>query len=227
MTNLDDLLSEQLDYYRARAQEYDDSVQQMGHFNAEEIKIFSAEWDHIASIIRSLPHAKTGLELACGTGLWTKILLEVVDKVTALDGAQEMLDINKAKLKNERVSYQKVDLFAWQPENQYDLVFGAFWLSHVPPDLLANQLKAMASAVRPGGSIFLVDEPAGGKQASGPVEGEFEQLREISDGRKFRIVKTYVDYASLKGRLAVLGFQDFFTWVNEYSFYITAVRSPH
>ena len=43
-----------------------------------------------------------------------------------------MININRAKLQSGRVDYQRVDLFAWQPRRQYDMVFFGFWLSHVP-----------------------------------------------------------------------------------------------
>lgn len=149
----------------------------------------------------------------------------VADSIVAVDGAQEMLDINQTNLNSPRITYELANLFTWQPKIQYDLVFCAFWLSHVPPALLSAQLQMMWRAVKPGGRIFIVDEPVGGKQASGPIEGEFEQVRELNDGRKFRIVKTYIDYANIKANLAVLGFQDFYTWARGYFFFISATRA--
>jgi 2-polyprenyl-3-methyl-5-hydroxy-6-metoxy-1,4-benzoquinol methylase len=42
--------------------------------------------------------------------------------------------------------------------NQYDLVFFANWLSHIPPQQLDAFLGIVARAVRPGGSLVIVDQ---------------------------------------------------------------------
>src|SRR5690349_3670847 len=149
----DDLLKEQLAYYRARAQEYDESVNQTGRFasNAPLDPQVSADWQAIISAIHALPPADSVLELACGTGIWTRELLHIAKHITALDGAPEMLDVNRANVNDDRVTYQQADLFHWQPDAQYDLVMFGFFLSHVPPERLDAFLDAVTAAVRPGG----------------------------------------------------------------------------
>src|SRR5919202_739009 len=140
----DAVLQEQIAYYRARAHEYDAAVpfgpppglhllQEMGPF--EQV-----------------------LELACGPGLWTQALLAIGREITAVDAAPGMLGINARKVGNTRVRYQCADLFTWEPDQQYDLVFCAFWLSHVPPNALDAFLDRVRRAVRPGGYLVIVDQ---------------------------------------------------------------------
>ncbi len=219
-----EILQEQLAYYRARAQEYDESVLQKGRFAGPEDPDVNKEWQHIVAALHKLPRSASVLELAYGTGLWTQELLDMGDSIVALDGAPEMLEVNRAKVGSPRVRYQQADLFQWKAEQTYDLVFFAFWLSHVPPDLLDAHLEQVAKAVKPGGRVFIVDEPAGGKNLSGPEEDK-QQTRELHDGQLFRIVKIYYDVNELADKLRALGFSDVQTWVGDYFFYMTSVCS--
>lgn len=218
MTNGDPLLDEQLAYYRARASEYDKSVQREANPEADK------EWEQIVRSLRVLGPMDSMLELACGTGLWTQELVDIGKSVVALDGAPEMLNVNRAKLGSDRVHYQQADLFDWKASAQFDLVFFAFWISHVPPNRISPFLAEVAKAVRPGGRIFIVDEPAGGKQLSGPIEGDSEQTRVLRNGSTFRIVKVYHDPQALTDQLIALGFTNPEVWAGDYYFTISATR---
>jgi len=78
------------------------------------------------------------LELACGTGLWMVELAHHATSVTAVDASPEVLEINRARLREtgreNAVRYVEADLFGWRPDAAYDAVFFGFWLSHVPPE---------------------------------------------------------------------------------------------
>ena len=63
--------------------------------------------------------------MAPGTGIWTEQLVKIGDQVTALDASPEMIAINQAKLASDKVTFIETDLFAWQPQQQYDMVFFA------------------------------------------------------------------------------------------------------
>ncbi len=221
----DDLLSQQLAYYNARAQEYDESVQQTGRYTGPGIPEVDTEWQYIARRLHAIPPVAHTLELACGTGLWTQELLDVSEHITAIDGAPEMLAANKAKLNSPRVRYQQADLFEWQPSGVYDLVFFAFWISHVPPERLAAFLQQAAAAVKPGGRIFIADEPDSGKQLSGPVENDMEQTRTLHNGDTYRIVKVYHAPQNLQDQLEALGFTDIDLWVGDFFFWLTAIKT--
>ena len=44
-----------------------------------------------------------------------------------------MLEICRRKVSQAHVHYIEIDVFQWQPDTEYDVVFFANWLSHVPP----------------------------------------------------------------------------------------------
>jgi cyclopropane fatty-acyl-phospholipid synthase-like methyltransferase len=101
------------------------------------------------------------LELACGTGLWTVELARHATGVTAVDASPEVMEINRARLREAghetSVRYVRADLFDWRPDDLYDAVFFGFWLSHVPPERFEAFWKLVRSALRPGGRAFFVD----------------------------------------------------------------------
>ena len=72
------------------------------------------------------------LELACGTGLFTRHLAPRVAAVTAVDASPEVIAINRARVAVAERRYVQADLFAFEPDTRYDCVFMSFWLSHVP-----------------------------------------------------------------------------------------------
>jgi SAM-dependent methyltransferase len=150
-------LSEQLDYYRARAAEYDEWWLRRGRYDHGRAR--NAEWFREAAVVSSAlaefrPVGRV-LELACGTGIWSERLLRVASRLTALDGSPEMLALNDARLRSPQVQYIEADLFQWRPTEQYDVVFFGFWLSHVPPQLFAEFWQLVASCLTASGRVFL------------------------------------------------------------------------
>src|SRR5260370_37942501 len=114
------IFHEQLAYYRARAQEYDESTRE----TAELQGVFA----HARELLQRRDPCEQVLELACGTGTWTQGLIDIGQEITAIDAAPEMLAIAQQKLRNTRVHYRQADLFEWEPEREYQLVFCANWL---------------------------------------------------------------------------------------------------
>lgn len=207
------LLEEQKAYYRARAAEYDEWFYRRGRYDHGEA--LNAQWAHEAAQVRAVLHrigtVDHALELACGTGIWTQELVKIAARVTALDASPEMIDINRAKLKSDRVTYQTVDLFNWQPETQADLVFMGFWLSHVPPGKLDAFLATARKSVRSDGLLFLIDSRADNTSTAGdnPIQmgtGHY-QTRKLNDGSTFHIVKVFYEPAQLEAALRHAGFQ--------------------
>ena len=98
--------------------------------------------------------------------------------------------------------YLCADLFTWEPAEPYDLVFFAFWLSHVPPSRLDSWLATVLRAVRPGGSLVIVDEYAPTLEDEQIALDDIYARRPLGDGRTFTIVKVFYDLADLQARLA-------------------------
>lgn len=190
------ITDEQIEYYRARAEEYDESTAGFADVFAPAKSILKelGQFDHI-------------LELACGTGFWTETLLQMGRKVTALDAAPEMLEIARKRLGEDHITYQQADLFHWEPAQEYDLVFFANWLSHVPPESLDDFLSKVRRAVRAGRHIAIVDQHAPSADDKSIAKADIYATRPLSDGRKFTIVKAFYDLEELEKKLERLGFE--------------------
>ena len=208
----DEIIQAQIAYYRARANEYDEWFYRTGRFDRGE-EINQRWFDEVAIVKLALHQVGTVehlLELASGTGIWTQKLLKIGKQITAIDASPEMIEINRDKLGSSQVDYQQHDLFAWEPNQEYDLVFFSFWLSHVPPELLDSFLQKVYNAVRPGGQMFIIDsrfEPtSAAKDHLLQDDGNIYQLRKLNDGREFQIVKIFYQPDRLRDQLTEVGF---------------------
>ncbi len=195
---MNDVLEQQRRYYAARAPEYDDWWWRRGPYALEPER--QAQWDaDVAEAERALEaFAPRGsvLELAAGTGIWTRTLVGLADRVVALDANAETLALNTPE-----AELVQADVFAWTPTERVDLVFFSFWLSHVPDERFDAFWRLVRSALKPDGRVFLVDSAPGGKPDSGL------ERRRLYDGREFTIVKRYWQPAELAALVRPLGFE--------------------
>ena len=223
---MDDVLKEQLSYYNARAREYDESLQGVGGSSTTQPEYEEAnqEWQHILSALHAFGLVDEALELACGKGIWTQELASIGRSVMAIDGSLEMIEINRAKAGMPAIDYQYVDLFKWEPEKQYDLIFFAFWLSHIPPSHLSEFLSKVVRATKPGGRVFMVDEPKSDSNISGPNTEDLYQQRTLNDGRSFRIVKVYYEPQEIERELEKHDFKKESSMIGRTFFYLCLSR---
>ncbi len=206
-------LQEMKVYYRERAREYDQWFYRQGRFDrgAENNARWLAEADEVFAALEDRNLVDDVLELAPGTGIWTERLVRTAATITAVDASPEMVEINRAKVASERVSYVLADLFSWRPARLYDAVFFGFWLSHVPRERLDGFLASVATMLHPGGKIFFVDsrrEPTSTAiDHQLPVEQSQTMTRKLNDGRAFEIVKNFYDPPNLAERCIRAGFE--------------------
>jgi len=209
------LLAGQVAYYRARAAEYDAWWYRTGRFDrgAENNGAWRADVEVVESaVVATLAAARptSVLELACGTGLFTRHLAPYADRVTAIDAAPEVIAINRERVASRNVEYVEADLFAWQPPARYDCVFMSFWLSHVPPARFAAFWSMVRRALAPDGFAYIVDsahDPTSTAANHPPPDRHAGIVtRRLDDGREFQIVKVFHEPAPLAATLDALGF---------------------
>jgi SAM-dependent methyltransferase len=216
------LLQEQIDYYRARAPEYDDWWLRTGRY--EPADEFGRRWEagkrELGEALRAFAPAGDVLEIAAGTGNLTAALaaVEDVERITAVDSSDETLRIARTKVADaSRVNLLQADVFGWRPPGRFDVVAFGFWLSHVPPRRFESFWGLVADALRPGGRVFFTDNAipveeaasAGGRLASTPWSRTWLELgvsvRTLADGRQFHIVKRAWRADELERQLATMG----------------------
>ena len=218
MDDLAALLSGQIAYYRARAAEYDDWWFRRGRFDrgAE----LNTAWRLDAAAVEAAlaeylerERPQMALELACGTGLFTRILAPRVKQLIAVDASSEVLAINRARITGDNVGgnveYVEADLFRWSPNARFDLVFMSFWLSHVPDARFAEFWRWVGGALAERGAVYLIDsvhDPTStAVDHARPDANAGVVTRKLNDGREFRIVKVFHRPDDLARRLAEVG----------------------
>jgi SAM-dependent methyltransferase len=223
------LLDQQMAYYRARAEEYDEWFLREKRYDRgpEHRRQWFREVKEMEGVLQSTVQGEDVLELACGTGLWTQRLAENNRRIVAVDASPEVIAINRERVQTRNVEYSIADIFSWVPLNTFDSVFFSFWLSHVPPARFDAFWTLVRSALRPGGKAFFIDsllEPTTSAVDHGPVDQSGVVHRRLNDGREFDVVKIFYEPAELERRLADLGWRG---WVRSTGrFFLYGCVSP-
>jgi demethylmenaquinone methyltransferase/2-methoxy-6-polyprenyl-1,4-benzoquinol methylase len=207
------VLDEMVEYYRARAAEYEDWWERRGRYQMAvgARQRWFAERSELYRVFDELRIAGDVLELAPGTGVWTRRLVPTADRVTALDASPEMLAVNRTAVNSPKVEYVVGDIFSWAAGKVFDAVVFGFWISHVPAERLDTFLAWLASSLRPGGIVFFVDGLREETSTAGdhvlPPEAEQVAVRKLNDGRSFRVVKTFYEPPELTSHFCQAGLE--------------------
>ncbi|MHB1089274.1 MAG: class I SAM-dependent methyltransferase [Acidimicrobiales bacterium] len=201
------VLDEQIRYYRARANEYDDWFLRVGRYDRGEdaTRRWFGQVDEVRTVLRSLAlDEKNVLELAPGTGIWTEELCDRVAHLTAVDASSEMIALNRERLgsRAHKVTFIEADLFEWLPDEQFDAVVFCFWISHVPTSRIDDFLARVATMLTPDGTVFFLDARRESTSTATdhvlPSNDEEVMTRRLDDGRTFTIYKNFWDAHELE-----------------------------
>lgn len=224
MPDPDGLIEEQIAFYRANAAGYDAwdtaTLEECG--GGEVGRLRRAERASLLAELDRFGPAGRVLEIAAGTGTYTRALAPYADRLTALDASPESLAINRGKLgpHSAHVEYVVADVFQWRPHAQYDVVFFSYWLTHVPPSRFDQFWELVAAALAPSGRVFFIDSagsayPARQAMEGGRMSGYREEdafatgvsVRHLQDGRRYYVVKIVWEPSALERRLRLQGWQ--------------------
>ena len=118
-------------------------------------------WDHNAHyhafLLRQLPsQLHETLEVGCGTGAFARTLAERSERVLAIDLSPRMVEVARECSKGcPNVEYAVADANWWGfPRERFDCVASITTLHHLP---LAQTLAKMGYALRPGGTLLVLD----------------------------------------------------------------------
>ena len=206
----DELLAEQVRYYRERAPEYDATSHPEGDPYADSMA-------RAVTDLRSLGPVRRVIELGAGTGQFTGILASMAEAVVAVDTAPEALALLRDKVDAGNVETVVGDVFTWAPDDPAELVMFSALFSHIPTDRFGAFWSSIDRMLAPDGRVFVFDEAPHGlwsEQATGDDE---VVERTLQDGRRFRIVKVLWNPDDLSRRLSDAGWRARF--VREDPFY--------
>lgn len=201
-------------YYAARAPEYD------------RVYLKPERQADLRAIEAWLPaqfagHCRAGLlELACGTGYWTRFLVPVSPALLALDAAEPTLAIARERIARQcaaassRVSFEIGDAYALAGValgRPFDAAYAGFWWSHVPRERLGAFLADLHQRLAPGARVVFLDN-LNVDGSSTPLSdwddaGNSYQARPLADGSVHRVLKNFPDQAELDGVIQAAGGQ--------------------
>lgn len=159
---------------------------------------------HLASTLRG----HTVLELACGTGFWTRLIADVADRVVATDINAEMIAMARLRaLPADKVELRVADAYDLpQGLGDFTAVFIGFWWSHVKREDQEKFLAQLKAKVGKDILVVLLDdayvEGSSDTVARTDQEGNTYQIRMAPDGERYEIPKTYPSDSALRKKLA-------------------------
>jgi ubiquinone/menaquinone biosynthesis C-methylase UbiE len=206
--------SELISYYRRRAAEYE-------AFYAKPER--QPDLLTLKKKLSELLKDARVLEVACGTGYWTTVIANAARLVTATDVAQEPMGIARAKAyPKDNVTFLEADAYAL-PESlgRFDAAFAGFWWSHVPRQRIARFLASLHERLEPGATVLLLDSlfVEGNSTPISEVDaaGNTYQLRTLSDGSSFRVMKNYPSKQELRELLPAVHYRALqYHWLARY-----------
>ena len=186
------------EYYARRAAEYDRVyAKPERQDDLHELARWVAEW----------AEGRRVLELACGTGWWTRVIAETAASVTATDVNDEMLEIAAGRGYAQPVRLRRADAF--DPPagaGEYDAIVAAFWISHLPLSGIGPFLDGVDDCLEPGGRVVLLDnryvEGSSTPISRTDAEGNTYQLRRLDSGATCEVMKNFFDARSIDARTA-------------------------
>jgi demethylmenaquinone methyltransferase/2-methoxy-6-polyprenyl-1,4-benzoquinol methylase len=187
-------------YYRQRAPEYDQFYQ------VPEFQDDLAQLEHW--VIENV-RGRSVLEIAAGTGHWTKIAARVAKSVTATDANPETLAIAKRRRLGSHVTFRSADAYALPDfATRFDVGMAHLWWSHVPRERRQEFLAGFVSRLKPRAAVLMLDQRFG-KSFSIPcarrdTRGNRYELRRVASGKMFEVVKNYPSTSNLHADLSTL-----------------------
>jgi demethylmenaquinone methyltransferase/2-methoxy-6-polyprenyl-1,4-benzoquinol methylase len=201
-----------IDYYDARAPEYDDWYLRRGRYARGAIHdaAWNAELDAAGRWLDELPWQGEIVELAAGTGWWSPLLASR-GELSLYDASPAALDRARERLVAHGLRAHLHVRDAWEdPDRAVDGLFLGFWLSHVPRERLGEFLALARRWLKPDGRFAAIDSLA--DTASGAVDNpepvDDLAVRRLADGREFTIVKVLYAPDELAVALGHAGFED-------------------
>lgn len=178
------------EYYSKRAKEYEEVYHRPDKTRLKEQRFLS---EYITQTFKE----KYVLELACGTGFWTRYLLKSARKTLVTDYSMDMLEIASNRFsKNQNVIFLQAD--AYNPPisfPKFNAAMANFWFSHIPKGQIRSFLNTLHSRLEKNSVILLSDgvyvEELGGKLITKQNSLDTFKKRVLNSGEQFDILKNY------------------------------------
>ncbi len=182
-------------YYKNRAEEYEEIYLRDDPTRQEELR-------KLEELMKETLVNKKVLEIACGTGYWTRLLSETAQSIIATDKVQQVLEIAKEKQYLCPVSFHIEDAFKLSFKNaSFNGGLANFWFSHVPREKIDCFLTNFHRVLQKKSEIFIADNvyipSIGGELVIKKGDNNTYKRRKLKDGREYLILKNYYSFEDL------------------------------
>lgn len=201
------------DYYAARAREYEQIYSRPER---------QTDLGHLQHLLPALFPSRRVLEVACGTGYWTRFLIRKAASVVAVDASPETLRIAAEKdWPPGRVTFRVADAYELPEElGTFDAAFAGFWWSHIPVRDRRAFLSSLDQRLVAGAAVVLLDnlfvEGNSTPIAERDTDGNTYQRRRLNDGSEHVVLKNFPSEEELRADVAALGQKVQFTALQYY-----------
>jgi ubiquinone/menaquinone biosynthesis C-methylase UbiE len=142
------------------------------------------------------------IEVACGTGWWTRILSESANSIVATDLGEEVMKIAKEKEYGCPVTFKKEDAYDLSfQDSSFDGGLAFSWFSHIPLNLIDSFLTEFHRVLGKSSRVFIADnvyvQGIGGELERKEGDPNTYKIRFLKDGGVFTIVKNYYSVEDL------------------------------
>lgn len=190
-------MSDLVDYYRKRAEEYEEIYEWRDPSRQEEQEL-------VGRAIRGALGGRRVLEVACGTGYWTRVLSETAESIMATDLGEEVMELAKSKEYGCPVCFRKEDAYHLSfKDGSYNGGLAFSWLSHVPGHKVDGFLREFHRVLEEGSRVIIADNVyipgVGGELIRREGDENTYKHRTLKDGSEFVIVKNYFSPQELTG----------------------------
>ncbi|OUL21185.1 SAM-dependent methyltransferase [Nostoc sp. T09] len=119
------------------------------------------QWNHNnhyhSFLLKQLPpHCEKILDIGCGTGVFSRLLAQRADQVTAVDLSPKMIEVAQEQSQSyPNIDFQVADILQWQfPVEYFDAIASIATVHHLPLEVLLPKIQA---ALKPGGKFLILD----------------------------------------------------------------------
>lgn len=151
--------------------------------------------------LRKLVSGRRVLELACGTGYWTRRIAGAARSIHATDASARLAAGALASCRTGSVTSGVLDAYAVPESPGYDCVVAGFFYSHVPLNARHRFIAGIAKAMAPGSRLVLFDnryvEGSSTRISRRAPGGDTFQVRYLADGSCHEVLKNFPGPAEL------------------------------
>ena len=186
------------DYYAQRAREYEEIYERPER--RDDLLLMEQE-------AAALFAGRDVLEIACGTGYWTRFIARSARSVVAVDCNPQALGIAKAKDYGGRpVLFLESDAYSLSNvEGLFSGAFLGFWWSHIPKSKLGRFIKTLHSRLADDARVAMFDnryvEGNSTPISRTDADGNTYQIRQLKDGSSHEVLKNFPGEKDLRQQL--------------------------